>query len=129
MSGVGPTVFLLPSSSVGSMCSACAGKGGMKRRTGGKRLAHGRKEAGAPCSCSRTPARAAERRGRKEASPLPLPPPTEVRSPHARRGPCSSRAAAPSRSPWPKLLSWCRGVAALVGFRRKREGREPERGK
>jgi hypothetical protein len=39
MSGVGPTVFLLPSSSVESRCSACADEGGIGRRTGGRRPA------------------------------------------------------------------------------------------
>jgi hypothetical protein len=42
----------------------------------------------------------------------------------ARLGPCSSRSAAPSRSPWPKLHLWCRGVAAPAGLRGEREGRE-----
>jgi hypothetical protein len=37
MLGVGSTVFLLPSSFVESMCGACAGKGGIGRRVGGRR--------------------------------------------------------------------------------------------
>jgi hypothetical protein len=39
MSGVGPTVFLLPSSSVESKCGACAGEGGIGQRAGGRRPA------------------------------------------------------------------------------------------
>jgi hypothetical protein len=37
MSGVGPTVFLLPSSSVESKCGAYADEGGIGRRAGGRK--------------------------------------------------------------------------------------------
>jgi hypothetical protein len=37
MSVVGSTVFLLPSSLVESRCDACAGEGGIGRRTGGRK--------------------------------------------------------------------------------------------
>jgi hypothetical protein len=52
------------------------------RRRGRDRATCGRKEASAACPCSRTQARDAERRGRKEAPPLQLS--AQVRSPHAR---------------------------------------------
>jgi hypothetical protein len=54
------------------------------RRRGRDRATCRRKEAGVACPCSWTLARAAERRVRKEAPPLPLS--AQVGSPHARAG-------------------------------------------
>jgi hypothetical protein len=71
----------------------------------------------------------AGRAAAQEEAP-PLLPPAKVGSPQTWRwGPCSSRAdaAAPSRSPWLKLLPWCRGAAAPVGLCGERE-REGSRG-
>jgi hypothetical protein len=53
-------------------------------RRGRDRATCRRKEAGVACPCSWTLARATERRGRKEAPPLPLS--AQVGSPHARAG-------------------------------------------